>query len=186
MVSKYRYLDPDAERRLERRAKLQKGWGLGLTIFFGLAVIFSLTAEKDEPIADDLGFYLGCTLPSVALLLWGLYTKRRLAAARRWAERFGTDRDGFVSLRELAQASGLSEQKAVSRLDRLFNAGLFRFCTFQRGGDRPGVILSDARLSDEAVGFVNVKCASCGGTSRIRAGTVGKCEYCGSPLRPEL
>ena len=186
MRSKYRYLDSAAEDRLERRAKRQKGWGIGLSIFFGLAVIFALTADKDEPIADDLGFYLGCLVPGLALLVWSFFTKSKLTAARRYAELFGADRDGFVELRELTRATGLSEQKLLVRLDRLFNAGLFCFCTLQRGGARPGVLLSDARVSDEAVGFVNVKCASCGGTSRIRAGTVGKCEYCGSPIRPEL
>ena len=178
-----RYLNAEAERKLARRAKLQTGWGWGLSIFFALAVILSLTAEEGEQIGKDLFFYVGCLVPAAALLLLGFRSKGRLAAARRYAACFSADRDGFVDLRELARATGLPEQTALQRLDRLFNAGLFASCTLQRGGDRPGVALQDPKFSPDAIGYVNVKCASCGGTTRIRAGAVGKCDYCGSPVR---
>ena len=39
-------------------------------------------------------------------------------------------------------------------------------------------------LDDDTLGagFVEVKCPNCGGTSRIRAETYGKCSYCGESL----
>ena len=168
---------------LERKKKRQLIWGLILTLFFASGIILAVV-DHEEDLLDNLGFYAFCLIPSALLLYFAIRNGRRIASVHRYNAIFEQDRDGFVSIDELTQALGMPAQKMMKELEDLFRAGLFQNCTLQREVN-PGVVLTDAVSASAGVrslGFVNVKCASCGGTSRIRAGTVGVCEYCGSPL----
>ena len=70
---------------------------------------------------------------------------------------------------------GKATAQILSELERLVEKGYLCNCSLQKTG-QPCVLLSDGS------GFVNVVCDICGGTTRIRAGSSGKCEYCGKAL----
>lgn len=188
MTSQSRYLNREAVELLEKKKKKQSIWGWSLTAFFAAAVVLSLTEREDETLIQALPFYILCLLLSL-LLLWRAYDKAAaLAAANRYSAIFDADRDGMVQLQELTGQMGQDSRKVMKQLEKLFRLGLFRGCNLVRAGDTPGVRLGDASLggSNGGMGFINVQCPSCGGTSRVRAGTVGRCDYCGSPLRGQL
>ena len=179
-----RFLSPKACIKVGARGKTQRIAGWILTIFFLFAVVSSLTAGPEEQdLRDGLGIYVVGLLLSGFLLFCGFRNAARLTAAERYAALFALDQDGFVTVEELAASSGKPSAKAMSGLKKLFNMGLFQNCSLQNGGDHPGVLLPDVQLDRSAVGFVHVKCPNCGGTTRIRFGVVGKCEWCGSPIR---
>jgi len=179
-----RYLAADIIRRLAQKKRRQQRWGWILTVFFTLSVVLSLSSRADQTLRDGLPFYLACLAASAFLLWRGYVNAALLSRARRYGAIFAQDRDGTVTADELKQLTGLSSGKILSQLEPMFKRGLFQDCTLRQGDGKPCVILADA-LTDARSGFVNVRCASCGGTSRIRAGTVGVCEYCGSPVRAE-
>lgn len=180
-----RYLAADAVRRLANRSRLQQRWGWILTVFFALSVILSLTEQEDRTLREGLPFYAACLAASAFLLWRGYANAALLSRARRFGAIFAQDRNGTVTAEELTRLSGLSGGKLSAQLSALFKRGLFQDCTLRQDGGAPCVLLSDAVLQTRSTGFVNVRCASCGGTSRIRADTVGVCEYCGGPIRAE-
>ena len=69
--------------------------------------------------------------------------------------------------------------KILSELEKLFEKGVFCDCTLQKQG-MPCVILSGRENSKTS--FVYIVCEKCNGTTRIRAGSSGKCEYCGNAI----
>ena len=181
-----RFLSNKGLIKIGARKKSQKIAGWILTLFFGFAVVAALTAKADEQsLRDGLGVYIGGLIPSAFLLFCGYRNAARLTAAERFADLFAADQDGHVTVEELSKATGKPGMKVMAQLSKLFNLGLFQNCTLQKGGDKPGVVISDAQIDRSVVGFVNVKCPNCTGTTRIRYGTVGKCDWCGSPIRGE-
>ena len=183
-MAQSRYLSPEAVGRLARKKKRQQIWGWVLTIFFALSVVLSLTEKENQTIINGLPLYAACLAASAFLLWCSFRSAARLAQAQRYGSLFAQDRNGVVTAAELARANGLPEFKARAQLEKLFRLGLFQNCALETGGELR-VVLSDASFETKRAGFVNVRCASCGGTSRIRADTVGVCEYCGSPIKAE-
>lgn len=178
-----RYLTAEPLLRLARKKRRQQLWGWILTVFFALSVLLALTEKEDQTLIDGLLFYIVCLAGSAFLLRCGMRTADRLAQAQRYGAIFAQDRDGTVTAAELTRATGLTEAKTRAQLEKLFRLGVFQNCTLQEGGELC-VVLSDAPATRSA-GFVNVRCKSCGGTTRIPADAVGVCEYCGSPIRAE-
>ena len=43
--------------------------------------------------------------------------------------------------------------------------------------------MTDAEQGDKGTGFLQAVCPHCGGVTRLRAGSFGKCEFCGGPIR---
>ena len=118
-------------------------------------------------------------VPSVLLLLNGIKNGTMAARAYRYNSIFMCDIDGTVTIDELAKQSGKPPFRVLSELEKLFDKGVFCDCTLQKQG-LPCVILSGRENSKTS--FVNVVCEKCNGTTRIRAGSSGKCEYCGNAI----
>ena len=76
---------------------------------------------------------------------------------------------------------GKATAQILSELERLVEKGYLCNCSLQKTG-QPCVLLSDGRADIDGSGFVNAVCDICGGTTRLRAGSSGKCEYCGKAL----
>ena len=106
-----------------------------------------------------------------------MWLSRRLT--RHEMQDVASAQDGTVTIEELARQAGKMPFKVLSELEKLFEKGVFRDCTLQKQG-LPCVILSGRENSKTS--FVNVVCEKCNGTTRIRAGTSGKCEYCGNAI----
>ena len=150
--------------------------------FFVLSIPMAFTTNPE--LKANLPFYAVCGAIGLIPLWLGFQLGRQMDMANRFDSVFSCDRDGFVTLGELMKQTGKGEQETMKMLETLFQKGYFERCTLQRVG-RPGVELTDAADNDGGLGFVTVACESCGGTSRIRAGTYGKCEYCGAPIYGE-
>ena len=181
------YLDPVTVDRLDRRKRKQKGWGIGLTIFSLLGVYWSLTAKEGEAMYGDLPFYLGWLAASLIPLVLGIRNQLLLTTVLRCNAVFETDLSGVVGMGELQRQTRQSEGLLLARLHRAFDKGVFVNCSLDYSGERPCVKLAEETMEQRRLerSFLHVKCACCGGTSRLRRGTVGKCDYCGSPIRGE-
>lgn len=176
---KNRYLNQNRILKLEHSKKLRFGWGLGLMIFFGLALGGSFTGETSTEPSTFVLIFIG--LAGGGYLL---FRSRKLGQQRETAVRyeqcFSADRDGVVTMAELSRATGKDSGIILRELEQLFRQNFFTGCAFQRG-ENPCVVIYDADVEGQS-GFVSVECPHCGGSSRIRIGSQTKCEYCGSPI----
>lgn len=164
--------------RLSFKKNIQVVVGGFFTTFFVLGIIGGLMKD-DQVFWDGLISGIIILLPFVLLFLSGIRNSRKIGLARRYNLIFMCDGDGTVTVHELANQIGKPSVKVLSQLEWLFRKGVFCDCTLQQGGE-PCVILSGRTGSKTS--FVNVVCEKCNGTTRLRAGTFGKCEYCGSAI----
>ena len=174
------YLDTNTVSKQEQKKKRLLIAGAIITAFFAFGVIGGITGYSED-LKDGITIYAVFMIPGLILLYSGYKTGRMNDLARRYETIFSGDRDGFVHIEELTRQTGKDSGKVFSELDSLFGKGYFHDCTLQRGG-QAGVILT-GRSDGEGIDFTVVKCESCGGTNRIRKGTAGVCEYCGSDIR---
>lgn len=172
------YISNDVLGRLSFKKNIQVVVGGFFTTFFVLGIIGGLMKD-DQVFWDGLISGIIILLPFVLLFLSGIRNSRKIGLARRYNLIFMCDGDGTVTVHELANQIGKPSVKVLSQLEWLFRKGVFCDCTLQQGGE-PCVILSGRTGSKTS--FVNVVCEKCNGTTRLRAGTFGKCEYCGSAI----
>lgn len=161
-----------------RRNRLFVILGAILTVFFALSVVLALT---DEDLGQNLAVYVVLLIPSVLLCCLGLRGRKLADRANRYSAIFACDQDGVVTLSELARQTGMEPSAILPELEQLLDKGYLCNCSLQTRG-QPRVILSSGTAEEEGSGFVDVLCPACGGTTRLRAGSSGTCEYCGSPL----
>ena len=153
--------------------------------FFIFALITEILDLSGEGEISIVIVWLICLLLNILILWNAIKTGILIRAAVRYNDIFCADRDGTNTLKEFSIILNKPDYAIEKELKTLFRYRYFRNCVLQQGGDFC-VILNDAKDKDvKKFGFVEVTCKNCGGTSRIRAGTVGKCSYCGSPLKEE-
>lgn len=172
------YISHAALGRLAWKKNVQMVVGGVFITFFMIGIIGGLMDNK-QTLRDGLLAGIIILLPFVLLFLSGIRNSRKIGLARRYNLIFMCDGDGTVTVHELANQIGKPSVKVLSQLEWLFRKGVFCDCTLQQGGE-PCVILSGRTGSKTS--FVNVVCEKCNGTTRLRAGTFGKCEYCGSAI----
>ena len=172
------YISKIAIARLTLKKHIQMIIGGFFTAVFLFGIISGVTGYN-ENLRDNLITNIVMLVPSALLLINGIKNGRMAGRAYRYNSIFMCDIDGTVTIEELARQAGKMPFKVVSELEKLFEKGVFRDCTLQKQG-LPCVILSGRENSKTS--FVNVVCEKCNGTTRIRAGTSGKCEYCGNAI----
>lgn len=178
-----KYLNLDQVRRQESSAGKFILWGFIGICAFALGILCCFFPIAGEKVSMKLLPVYIILMASCAIPIYiGKKKKGETAAARRYEKIFGNDVDGTVTAEELSSKTGKPSFKIFSELEVLFRKGYFQNCNLQLGGN-PCVKINNA-LDDDTLGagFVEVKCPNCGGTSRIRAGTYGKCSYCGESL----
>ena len=152
-----------------------------LTVLFATSVLMAIMDYGNE-LRQNLIVYVALLIPSVLLLYKGIKAGAMTDLANRYNSIFECDRDGVVTISELTKQTGKATSKILSELERLLEKGYLCNCSLQKNG-QPCVLLSDGNAAGNGSGFVNVVCDVCGGTTRIRAGISGRCEYCGSALK---
>ena len=172
------YISKVAIARLTLKKHIQMIIGGFFTAVFLFGIISGVTGYNEE-LRDNLITNIVMVVPSALLLLNGIKNGRRAGLAYRYNSIFMCDADGTVTIEEIAKQSGKQSFKALAELEKLFEKGVFCDCTLQKQG-MPCVILSGRE--GRKTGFVNIVCEKCNGTTRIRAGSSGKCEYCGNAI----
>ena len=172
------YISKVAIARLTLKKHIQMIIGGFFTAVFLFGIISGVTGYN-EKLRDNLITNIVMLVPSALLLLNGIKNGTMAARAYRYNSIFMCDIDGTVTIDELAKQSGKPPFRVLSELEKLFDKGVFCDCTLQKQG-APCVILSGRKGSK--TGFVNIVCEKCNGTTRIRAGSSGKCEYCGNAI----
>lgn len=164
--------------KLVFKKNIQIGIGGVFAVLFLYGAIEGLVGQNKE-LREGVVTYIVMLIPFTLIFIKGIRNGRNLSLVRRYNSIFMCDVDGTVTISELARQTGKPPHKVLSELERLFGMGVFCDCTLQKGGT-PCVILSGREGSKTS--FVNVVCEKCNGTTRLRAGTSGKCEYCGSAI----
>ena len=172
------YISKVAIARLTLKKHIQMIIGGFFTAVFLFGIISGVTGYN-EKLRDTLITNMVLLVPSALLLLNGIKNGRMAGRAYRYNSIFMCDIDGTVTIEEIAKQSGEPPFKALSELEKLVEKGVFCDCTLQKQG-MPCVILSGQEGSKTC--FVNIVCEKCNGTTRIRAGSSGKCEYCGNAI----
>ena len=153
--------------------------------FFIFALITEILDLPGEGEISIVIVWLICLLLNCLMLWNAIKTGILIKAAAGYNAIFCGDRDGTITIKEFSTILNKPDYAIKKELKALFRYRYFRNCVLQQGGDFC-VILNDAKDKEvKKFGFVEIECKNCGGTSRIRAGTVGKCSYCGSPLKEE-
>ena len=172
------YISKVGIARLTLKKHIQMIIGGFFTAVFLFGIISGVTGYN-ENLRDNLITNIVMLVPSALLLINGIKNGRMAGRAYRYNSIFMCDIDGAVTIEELARQAGKMPFTVLSELEKLFEKGVFRDCTLQKQG-MPCVILSGR--ADSKTSFVNVVCEKCNGVTRLRVGTHGKCEYCGSPI----
>lgn len=172
------YISAAAIARLTLKKHIQMIIGGFFTAVFLFGIISGVTGYN-EKLRDNLITNIVMLVPSALLLLNGIKNGIRANLARRYDSIFMCDQDGTVTIEEISKQMGKPSYKALSELEWFFGKGVFRDCTLQKQG-APCVFLFGRANSKTS--FVNVVCEKCNGTTRIRAGSSGKCEYCGNAI----
>lgn len=179
-----RYLNLNRIEAQEKSAKKFMIFGCILAVFFGFAIFacfFRLGSEEPIPMSYLPGYVLFFFISGIPIFI-SIKKSNQIKAARRYETIFGSDTDGIITGDELSRQLQKPSFKIFEELDKLFKKGFFQNCNLQLGGN-PCVKIDNSISQDiKGTGFVEVKCPSCGGTSRIRADSHTKCTYCGSPL----
>lgn len=148
------------------------------TAFWAFGLVLTFTQES---LKDSWWVAVFLLIPSAWVLWKGIRTGRDLELARRYQGVFTASRDGSVMLDDLVRHTGKSGAAIDTELERLFRKGYFQGCTLLK---QPlAVTLTGTRKSGEH--YRDVVCPHCGGTSRLRTGAGGRCEYCGSAIDEE-
>ena len=145
------------------------------TAFFTIGLILCFT---DRSLRDSWWVAVILLIPSVWMLWKGVSSGRDLTLARRYQGIFLADEHGSVSLEELMKQTGSSGAAIAKELSRLFRKGYFQGCRLRH--DPLSVTLTGTKKSGEL--YVSVICPHCGGTTRLRAGSRGKCDFCDSAI----
>lgn len=180
-MNRYRYLSPEMVAAYEKKKKTQIIVG---SIIMGLSFIGIIMGliEKDPMYFTVYG--PGFIAGSIVLLL-GLLKARYVTLSRRYETIFSCDNNGTITIDELVLQTGKDKKQIVRELEKLFGLGFFTDCTFQRGG-QPCVIISSAMVDEKGKGFAEVICDQCGGSTRIRSGSRGQCQFCGAPISDDI
>ncbi|MGN1317814.1 MAG: hypothetical protein ACI4VF_02280 [Lachnospirales bacterium] len=148
-----------------------------LTFLFATSVVMSITGYNEE-IKNGLIIYVAFLIFSIIILLIGIKTKLLINKANRYNLIFECDSDGVVTIEELTKQTGIESIKIIADIEMLLKKGYLSGCTLQKKG-KICVILSN----NTATGFINVVCDVCGGTTRLRVGNSGVCQYCGNAIK---
>ena len=178
-TSTYKYIPEKVLKEYENKKKMLTVIGFCLTCFFGLSTVLAIADY--EGLREGLIIYIGLLIPSAIILYKGIKIGKEIELAYRYDSIFSGDKNGIVTTDELKNLTGKSLKQIIDELENLFNKGYFINCTLQKDGEI-SVKINDAMDGEKGIGFQTVKCEKCGGYTRIRSGTHGRCQYCRSNI----
>ena len=172
------YVSYSALRSLSRKKNLQLiiGGCFSVSSLLSVAIVFSGNSEiiREELVQDII-----ILLIFLLIFLLGIKNNKKLGTVRRYNSIFMCDADGTVTIDEISKQTGKPPHQILSELDKLFQEGVFYNCTLQKTGVPCVILLGE---ENNRTSFVDVVCDKCNGTTRLRLGSYGRCEYCGSAI----
>lgn len=194
-----------AVRKMRGKGILQQAFGWIMTIFWGICCIVFITSLSQEPaLLPSLVIAIILLAIGVLLIVFGRRKKKLVLAYRKYVTQIGID--PTRSMEALAAACGEHPAAVSKNILEMVKRGFFpgAYLDARTGllnlphvdvpDDAPCVTAAAqaaqaahaaaARTPAEkpAPAVRMVACKSCGATNKLAAGTVGTCEYCGSPL----
>ena len=173
------YISSEVIQEAARKSKKQLRIG---GVCGAIALIDVIFAVTDPEYGVDVWFWV--IFGGIFVWQWcrGTIGKKWIKAAEQYNSIFLNDSDGIVTISELRGQMQKKDDMILSEIQKLIDKKYLRKCTLVKTGE-PHVALSNGQRA--AGGFISLVCPSCGGTTRIREGIVGRCEYCGGVLDPE-
>lgn len=180
------YLDENLITKTEKTIKVQLILG-GFMVFGSLGVIldsvFNLGITEEKVALKLLPIYVVILLAFAYVLFRGIQNSMLVSAARTYSKIFLEDKDGIVTQEELCNGRHKESYAVKKELETLFKRLFLIKCSLSSDGNRFSVVLQNANVTENrGFDFIVVKCESCGASSRVRQGSSGRCDYCGSAI----
>jgi uncharacterized protein with PQ loop repeat len=165
--------------------KLQLIAGIIITILFGLPAIACLFDKKTGAGIIIVMFILAAL--GVLLIVFSRKRKKLINDFKTYVQRLSVDPTGSID--NLAAGLGTSQDVVKNNLNMMIKKKYFSNAYIDTENNRVVFpIVSEQQqtnapqASQSSIEYITITCKSCGGINKVIKGTVGECDYCGSPL----
>lgn len=165
--------------------KLQLIAGIIMAILFGLPAIACIADKKTKAGVILTMFILAAI--GVVLIVFSRKRKKLINDFKTYVQRLSADPIGSID--NLAAGLGTSQDVVKNNLEMMIKKRYFSNAYIDIDNNRivfPVVSNQQknnaSQVNQSNVEYITVTCKSCGGINKMVKGTVGECDYCGSPL----
>lgn len=154
--------------------------GACLVIFNGIPTIYNVI-NINKVKTGSLFFNAGLFIFGVLLIILGV---RRAIMVKKYKRYVSFLSNGSGLLDELASELGKDQSSVEKDLNKMCKRNYFPNGQFDPESGR--FICNTRDFASYTEGeYTVVTCKNCGGTTKVKKGTVDKCDYCGSPIKGE-
>ncbi len=165
--------------------KLQLIAGIIMTILFGLPAIAS-AVDKNRKAGVVFTMFILAAL-GVLLIIFSRKRKNLINDFKIYVQRLSVDPTGSIG--NLAEGLGISQDVVKNNINMMIKKRYFSNAYIDTKNNRvvfPMVSeqqqINAVQASQSNIENITATCKSCGGINKLVKGTVGECDYCGSPL----
>ncbi len=167
--------------------KVQLIAGIVITFIFGITAIACI-GDNNSPVDEKIVMFI-FTAIGILLIIFSIKRKKLIKNFRSYVQRLSVD--PTCSIENLASGLGTSQDVVKKNLEMMIKKRYFSNAYIDTKNNRivfskaseQKTNTSEAHQSNEPkIEYITVTCKSCGGINKMAKGTVGECEYCGSPL----
>lgn len=169
------------------KGKIASIIGWPVTLFFGFIVIAALFTINDEGAVYALIFSLICLFIGIVLIIYGKRTKDRIRRFKRYIDIISnqneTNIDNIAGI--ISQPVDFVMRDIQSMIFKKFFVGAYldvnaHVIEFKKLANN--VPVQAPQNNAAQLEMLTVVCNGCGACNQIVKGSVGECEYCGSPI----
>ncbi len=182
-----------AINKVKVKGTTQRVFGWIIAVFNGF-VVFAGCATSGFKEALDVAmvlFFSAIAAVGVWLIIKGNKKIKLIRTFYDYSARLSADTEKSIDL--LASSTGTTVAVATKNISDMLAAGFFPNCYLDGQHNRlvvpavsqqrvPAFSASVPNAATQRVKYTTVQCKNCGATNKVILGTVGECEYCGSPL----
>lgn len=166
-------------------SKIEIAAGIVITFLFGITFIYGIFQPSEE---GDVAAAIICgiiTFLGVLLIIKGKRTGKLVKAFKSYVLRL-SEKDKYT-MHELAASTGESVDQVRNNIQQMIKKKFFINASLNNDMDTIVFPERKQKLSnsqvDDNVEYISVECTGCGAVNKIIKGTVGECEFCGTPLK---
>lgn len=167
--------------------KVQLITGIVITFIFGITAIACIGDNK-YPIEEKFTMFV-FTAIGILLIIFSIKRKKLIKNFKSYVQRLSVDPTS--SIENLASGLGTSQDVVKMNLEKMIKKRYFSNAyidtennriVFSKASEQQTNTIKVNQSNEPKIEYITVTCKSCGGINKIAKGTVGECEYCGSPL----